>query len=199
MSAPEVHWHRAAVTRAERVAALRASGATLWFTGLSGSGKSTIACALEASLLGRGVRAYRLDGDNLRTGLNRDLGFSDTDRSENIRRIAEVARLFCDSGAVAIVGAISPFRADRDAARKLHEEDREGPLRFLEIHVHAPLAVCEARDPKGLYRKARAGEIAGFTGIDSPYEAPERPELVLDTSRLSVEECLAACERLLGG
>ena len=193
----DVHWHGAALSRAERIAALGGAGATIWFTGLSGSGKSTIACALEASLLRRGVRAYRLDGDNLRTGLNRDLGFGDRDREENIRRIGEVARLFCDSGAVAIVGAISPFRRDRDAARTLHEQDRDGPLVFIEAFVSAPLAVCESRDPKGLYRKARAGELRGFTGIDSPYEAPERAELLLDTSTMSVEACVAACERAL--
>jgi adenylylsulfate kinase len=197
MSAREIHWHRPAITRAERIAALGAPGATLWFTGLSGSGKSTIACALEEALIGRGLRAYRLDGDNLRTGLNGDLGFSERDREENIRRIAEVARLFCDSGAIAIVGAISPFRRDRAAARRLHEEDREGPLRFIEVFVDAPLELCEARDPKGLYRKARAGELRAFTGIDSPYEPPDAPDLRLDTGLLSVPECVAACEALV--
>jgi len=198
VSGREVHWHRPAIARAERFAALGAPGATIWLTGLSGSGKSTIACALEESLVRRGVRAYRLDGDNLRTGLNRDLGFSERDREENIRRIAEVARLFCDSGAVAIVGAISPFRLDRNAARRLHEQDGEGPLRFFEVFVDAPLEVCESRDPKGLYRKARAGELSGFTGIDSPYEPPDAPDLRLDTGVLSVSECVEACEGLGG-
>jgi adenylyl-sulfate kinase len=189
--------HESSLTRDERFSRLKTHGATLWFTGLSGSGKSTIACELEKALITSGVSAYRLDGDNLRLGLNRDLGFDAAARTENIRRIAEVARLFADSGAIAIVCAISPFRADRDAARRLHVEDHEGPLRFFEIHVDTPLEICEQRDPKGLYKKARAGLISSFTGIDSPYEAPEAPELVLRGDRATPEESVAACLRLL--
>jgi bifunctional enzyme CysN/CysC len=148
----------------------------VWFTGLSGSGKSTIASAVAADLTRRGVLTYLLDGDNLRHGLNGDLGFSAADRTENIRRVAEVARLFADAGIVALVPVISPYRAGREHARALHES---AGLTFLEVFVDAPLDVCEARDPKGLYAKARAGELAGFTGIDDPYEAPVAPDLVI--------------------
>ncbi|HMN97095.1 MAG TPA: adenylyl-sulfate kinase [Phycisphaerales bacterium] len=191
-SPPEIHWHGSTLTRAERFERL-GRGATMWFTGLSGSGKSTIAAALEATLIRSGVRAYRLDGDNVRTGLNSDLGFGASARTENVRRLAEVARLMADSGAIAIVSAISPFRADRAFARRVHQSDREGALSFIEVFVDAPLAICEARDPKGLYRKARAGELPGFTGIDSPYEAPEAADIVLDARRSSVEESVRTC------
>lgn len=151
-------------------------GATVWLTGLSGSGKSTVAVELEALLVSRGRPAYRLDGDNLRLGLNADLGFATADRAENVRRVGEVAALFADAGVVAIVPVISPFRAGRDQVRSKHAE---AGLPFVEVFVDTPLAECERRDPKGLYAKARAGEIRGFTGIDDPYEAPLQPDLVL--------------------
>lgn len=165
-------WHASAVDRADRWAAAGA-GATVWLTGLSGSGKSTIAVELERRLIAEGRPAYLLDGDNIRHGLNGDLGFSADDRDENVRRVAHVARLFADAGVVAVVPLISPYRAARQLARDLHEA---ADLPFLEIFVDTPLAVCEERDPKGLYARARAGEITGMTGIDDPYEAPENPE-----------------------
>jgi bifunctional enzyme CysN/CysC len=167
-----VVWHRGAVDRADRPSA----GATVWFTGLSGSGKSTVAVEVERALVAAGRPAYLLDGDNLRHGLNADLAFSAADRSENIRRVGEVARLFADAGVVALVPVISPYRADRDRAREIHEAVG---VPFVEVFVDTPLEVCEARDPKGLYAKARAGEIKGFTGIDDPYEAPVHPDLRL--------------------
>jgi bifunctional enzyme CysN/CysC len=167
-----VVWQEGAVAREERPFA----GATVWFTGLSGSGKSTVAVEVERAVVAGGRAAYLLDGDNIRHGLNADLGFSAADRTENIRRIGEVARLFADAGVVALVPVISPYRADRDRARAIHEAVG---LRFLEVFVDTPLDVCEARDPKGLYAKARAGEIRGFTGIDDPYETPEHPDLRL--------------------
>jgi bifunctional enzyme CysN/CysC len=170
--AGNVVWHEGAVARADRPTA----GATVWFTGLSGSGKSTVAAEVERGLVAAGRPAYLLDGDNLRHGLNADLGFSAGDRSENIRRVGEVARLFADAGVVALVPVISPYRADRAAARAIH--DGVG-LRFVEVFVDTPLEVCEARDPKGLYKLARRGEITGFTGIDDPYEAPAQPDLRL--------------------
>lgn len=187
--------HAGELTREERSRLLATCagprrGCTLWLTGLSGSGKSTIASALEAALMRRGVAAYRLDGDTLRTGLNAGLGFAPADRSENIRRIAEVAKLFADAGLVAIASAISPFRADRDAARRTHED---AGLSFFEVFVDTPLEVCEARDPKGLYKKARSGQLPGFTGIDSPYEAPLRAELVLRSGHDAIDACAAAC------
>ncbi|HJR90904.1 MAG TPA: adenylyl-sulfate kinase, partial [Acidimicrobiia bacterium] len=161
------------------------AGATVWLTGLSGSGKSTIAAELEEALVGSGRAAYRLDGDNLRLGLNGDLGFAADDRAENVRRVGEVARLFADAGVVAIVPVISPYRADRDRVRAIHAE---AGLAFVEVFVDTPIEVCEARDPKGLYAKARAGEIKGFTGIDDPYEAPLAPDLVIDTTTTFVDE-----------
>jgi bifunctional enzyme CysN/CysC len=169
---PGVVWHAGAVARADRPSA----GATVWFTGLSGSGKSTVAAEVERALVAAGRPAYLLDGDNVRHGLNADLGFSAADRSENIRRIGEVARLFADAGVVALVPVISPYRADRDRARAVHAA---AGLPFVEVFVDTPIDVCEARDPKGLYARARAGEITGFTGVDDPYEAPERPDLRL--------------------
>ena len=180
-------WHDALVSADERAKLLGQRGLTLWLTGLSGSGKSTIGSALEHALLEERIFAYRLDGDNVRHGLNKDLGFSDGDRTENIRRIAEVARLFADAGCVAITSFISPFRADRAAARAVHEMAGVG---FAEVFVDTPLAVCERRDPKGLYKKARSGEIKGFTGLDSPYEPPESAEIRLDTTQKSVKECV---------
>jgi bifunctional enzyme CysN/CysC len=165
-------WHPGEVPRAARPSI----GATVWFTGLSGSGKSTVAATCERLLVAEGRPAYLLDGDNLRMGLNGDLGFSAADRAENVRRVGHVARLFADSGVIALVPLISPYRADRDLVRAMHVE---AELPFVEVHVATPIEVCESRDPKGLYAKARAGEIIGFTGIDDPYEAPVAPELVL--------------------
>ena len=170
--ATNVTWHPTAVPRDQRPW----PGATVWLTGLSGSGKSTVAVEVERQLVAAGRGAYLLDGDNIRHGLNADLGFSAADRTENVRRVGHVARLFADAGLVAVVPLISPYRADRGLVRAMHDE---AGLSFVEVHVDTPIELCEARDPKGLYAKARAGEITGFTGIDDPYEAPERPELVL--------------------
>jgi adenylylsulfate kinase len=181
--ATNVHWHDHAVTREEREKLAGHKGAVLWFTGLSGSGKSTVANVVDHLLHQQGKRSYILDGDNIRLGLNKNLGFSAEDRAENIRRIGEVAKLFAESGAIAITAFISPYRGDRDKVRALLE-----PGRFVEIHVDCPLDVCEGRDPKGLYKKARAGQIKNFTGIDDPYEAPDKPELVLKTAEKSPEE-----------
>lgn len=192
--ATNVVWHEGDLSREVRWPRVHGRGATLWFTGLSASGKSTIACALEAALVERGQPAYRLDGDNIRHGLNKNLGFSATDRAENIRRIGEVAKLFADAGTLAITAFISPYIVDRDHVRALHDEAK---LTFLEVFVDAPIDVCEARDPKGMYKKARAGIIKGFTGIDDPYEAPKQPELVLKTGELTVEESVASCFALL--
>lgn len=180
-----VVWHRQTITKQARARQKAQKPAVLWFTGLSGAGKSTVANALEAALFARGHHSYLLDGDNVRHGLNRDLGFTDEDRVENIRRIGEVARLMADAGLVVLSAFISPFRADRALVRELMDAGE-----FIEIHVHAPLEVCEQRDPKGLYAKARAGVIRNFTGIDSPYETPETPEIMIDTSKLSVDECV---------
>ena len=197
VKATNVHWHEGDLSRAERFKALASTGATLWFTGLSASGKSTIASALEQVLVTRGVHCYRLDGDNIRMGLNKNLGFSAEDRAENIRRIGEVAKLFADSGAIALTSFISPYRKDRDLCRELHAKAVGGPLPFLEVFVDTPIEVCEQRDPKGLYKKARAGQIKGFTGIDDPYEPPAAPELVLTPATMSVADSVAACLKLL--
>jgi adenylylsulfate kinase len=178
-----ITWHAGHIARPERERLLKQRGATIWLTGLSGSGKSTIAVAVEAALVERGHLSYVLDGDNIRHGLNSNLGFSPEDRTENIRRIGQVARLFTDCGIIVFSSFISPYRADRDAVRKLM-----GPGDFIEVFVDASVETCEGRDVKGLYQKARAGEIPEFTGISAPYEAPESPELVLDTNRQSVEE-----------
>lgn len=178
--------------REKRTALLAHRGAVIWLTGLSASGKSTLATALERRLLEEGVLAATVDGDVLRSGLSRDLGFSDADRRENIRRAAELAYHFADTGVVAIVALISPFRADRSmAAARMRERN----LPFAEVFINAPLATCESRDPKGLYRKARSGALAGFTGIDAPYEPPERPALELRTDRETIEESLAKLAR----
>ena len=182
-----ITWHEGQVSRKDRERVLGQRGATIWLTGLSGSGKSTIAVAAEKALTERGRLAYVLDGDNVRHGLNKNLGFSPEDRTENIRRIGEVAKLFTDSGVLVFTSFISPYRSDRDAVRK---EMAEGD--FVEVYVAASLETCESRDVKGLYQKARAGEIPEFTGISAPYEAPERPELVLDTNGQSVEESVTA-------
>jgi bifunctional enzyme CysN/CysC len=173
---PNVVWHDTTVSRADRWARLGWRGATVWFTGLSGSGKSTVANAVAELLHERGRPSYVLDGDNIRHGLNADLGFSAADRAENVRRVGEVARLVSDAGLVALVPLISPYRADRDRVRAIHVA---AGLPFCEVHLDVPLEVCEARDPKGLYAKARAGELTGFTGVDDPYEAPASPELRL--------------------
>ncbi len=176
-------WHAHKVSRAERAAQKKQQAAIIWLTGLSGSGKSTLANALEGEIFRSGHHSYLLDGDNVRMGLNKNLGFSDADRVENIRRIGEVAKLFADAGLIAITAFISPFRADRDLVRAL-----VAPGEFFEVYVKAPLEVCEQRDPKGLYKKARAGQIKQFTGIDSPYEEPLNPELVIDTDKQSLEQ-----------
>ena len=176
MVSENVVWHESDLPRRDRWDAIGVQGATIWFTGLSGSGKSTVAAMVERRLLESGRPAYLLDGDNLRHGLNADLGFSATDRAENVRRVAEVARLFADAGVVSLVPLISPYRADRDRARAAHHA---AGLRFVEVFVNTPIAECERRDPKGLYAMARAGEITGFTGIDDPYEPPTAPDLEL--------------------
>lgn len=195
--ATNITWHEGNLPREERWRHLKSRGCTVWFTGLSASGKSTIASALEQVLVQRGVHCYRLDGDNVRFGLNKNLGFSAEDRAENIRRIGEVAKLFADSGSVALTSFISPYRKDRDLCRELHEKDKTGALTFIEVFVDTPIEVCEKRDPKGLYKKARAGELKGFTGIDDPYEAPVKPELVLKPETMSVAESVEAVLGLL--
>ncbi len=181
-----------AVSKAERTEKNRHQGTLLWFTGLSGSGKSTIAKATGQKLFGMGVYAYILDGDNIRNGLNSDLGFSDADRAENIRRVGEVGKLFADAGLVTIAAFISPFRKDRDSIRA-----KLGSNEFIEIYLSCPIEECESRDVKGLYARARKGEISEFTGMSSPYEAPTAPELVLDTSKSSIDECTSSIISLL--
>lgn len=173
---PDVVWHEGTVTRRQRSLLTGTDGAVVWFTGLSGSGKSTVAVEVERALVDAGRAAYLLDGDNLRHGLNGDLGFSARDRDENVRRVGEVAALFADAGMIALVPLVSPYRAARDAVRRRVES---AGIRFVEVHVATPLAECERRDPKGLYARARAGELTGMTGIDDPYEAPEGAELTL--------------------
>jgi len=181
--ATNITWHQGAITGADRERLLNQKGIVIWFTGLSGSGKSTLAHAVEEKLFETGHLSYVLDGDNIRHGLNKNLGFSPEDREENIRRIGEVSRLFADAGVIAMTAFISPYRADRDKARELVEKGR-----FVEVFVKVPLDVAENRDPKGLYKKARAGEIKEFTGIDAPYEEPLNAELTIDTSIYSLEE-----------
>jgi adenylylsulfate kinase len=178
-----ITWHEGQIGRSERESVLGQRGVTIWLTGLSGSGKSTIAVAAEKALVQSGRLAYVLDGDNIRHGLNSNLGFSPDDRTENIRRIGEVSKLFTDSGVICFASFISPYRQDRDAVRAIME-----PGDFIEVYVAADVETCEARDVKGLYAKARSGEIPEFTGISAPYEAPEKPELVLDTAVQSIEE-----------
>lgn len=180
----DIVWHNTTVTHQDRVKLKRQQPVVLWFTGLSGSGKSTVANAVESKLLSLGKHSYLLDGDNVRHGLNKDLGFSDADRIENIRRIGEVAKLFLDSGAIVLTAFISPFISDRQQARELLAEKQ-----FLEVFIDTPLKICEQRDPKGLYKKARKGEIKNFTGIDSEYEAPLNPEIHVKTANKSIEEC----------
>lgn len=207
----QIYFHAGSVTREERAKALKQTGATIWFTGLSGSGKSTLAMALEQVLIQRGHAAYALDGDNIRFGLNAGpkilmetrgyseeqakrfgLGFSAADREENIRRIGEVARLFADAGLFALTSFISPYRKDRDAARKVHEQNKGGAIPFIEVYVNTPIETCEKRDPKGLYKQAReavaAGKGMGFTGVDDPYEPPRNPEITFDATSQTTEQ-----------
>lgn len=192
MSATNIVWHESQVGRSARLS----RGATVWFTGLSGSGKSTIASGVEAALIAGGRPAYLLDGDNLRHGLNADLGFSAEDRAENVRRVAHVAQLLADAGIVALVPVISPYAAGRQLARDLHVA---AGLPFVEVWVSTPLQECERRDPKGLYKDARAGRLKGFTGVDHAYEPPEAPELILPAHQMSVPESVARVLEALPG
>ncbi|RWR15267.1 adenylyl-sulfate kinase [Siminovitchia fortis] len=178
-----VVWHESAVSKEERQKRNGHQSAVLWFTGLSGSGKSTLSALLEKELFQSGAHTYRLDGDNIRHGLNKNLGFSPEDRTENIRRIGEVSKLMVDAGIITLSAFISPYRKDRDQVRSILEENE-----FIEVYVKCSLEECEKRDPKGLYKKARAGKIKGFTGIDAPYEEPEDPEITINTELLSLEE-----------
>ncbi|MDK2917964.1 MAG: adenylylsulfate kinase [Candidatus Petromonas sp.] len=184
-------WHRTNITKKDREKLLNQKGALIWFTGLSGSGKSTVASALEQRLFELGKLTYLLDGDNIRHGLNSDLGFSIKDRKENIRRIGEVSKLFVDAGVIVIASFISPLKEDRNNVRNLLERN------FVEIYVDCPLDICERRDPKGLYKKARKGEIKDFTGIYSPYEKPENPEITIHTNSQSIDECVETILRYL--
>jgi adenylylsulfate kinase len=222
IKATQITWHEGAVTREERARLLKQKGCTLWFTGLSGSGKSTLAVALEQVLIQRGHATYVLDGDNVRFGLNAGpkilmetrgyaeasakrfgLGFSAEDREENIRRIGEVAKLFADAGLITLTSFISPYRKDRDAARAIHEKNKGGAIPFIEVYMSTPIAVCEERDPKGLYKQARAavaqGKGMGFTGVDDPYEAPLTPELTIDTGTTTTKEAVATLLNFLHG
>jgi len=185
MKVNNITWHEGHVNRQVREGLLQQKGCTIWMTGLSAAGKSTLAFTLEHALVQRNRLAYVLDGDNIRHGLNRNLGFSAQDREENIRRIGEVAKLFADAGFITMTSFISPYRKDRDIARRIHDE---AGLFFMEVFVDAPIEVCEQRDPKGLYKKARRGELKGFTGIDDPYERPENPELRINTGELSPQQ-----------
>ena len=185
--ATNIKWHHGKITKVDRVNLLNQKGVTIWLTGLSGSGKSTIAVELEHALIENRHQAYILDGDNIRHGLNKNLGFSPEDRTENIRRIGEVAKLFTDAGIITITAFISPYREDRDAVRRLLSDGE-----FIEVYVKCPLDVCEERDTKGLYKKARAGEVKDFTGISAPYEEPLNSELTIDSSKLTVEESTRA-------
>ncbi len=178
-----VVWHETHVAKTARALRNKQKPAIIWFTGLSGSGKSTTANALESALFAKGFRTYLLDGDNVRHGLCKDLGFSDSDRVENIRRVGEVAKLMVDAGQIVLTAFISPFKRERELVRNMVDDDE-----FIEVHVSTSIDVCEARDPKGLYKKVRRGEIKNFTGVDSPYEAPKEPEITIDTSKKSVEE-----------
>jgi adenylylsulfate kinase len=214
VKAAQITWHAGTVTREEREKNLKQRGCTIWFTGLSGSGKSTIAVALEQALIQRGHAAYVLDGDNIRFGLNASpktlmetrnyseaaakrfgLAFSAEDREENIRRIGEVARLFADAGIITLASFVSPYRKDRDAVRAVHEKNKTGAIPFLEVHVNTPIEVCEQRDPKGLYKQARAavasGTGMGFTGVDDPYEAPANAELTIDGGAEPTQQSVA--------
>ena len=186
VKATNVYWHDGEVSREDRNKLLKQKGATLWFTGLSGSGKSTVAVALEKALMEKGHLCYRLDGDNIRLGINKNLGFSAEDRTENIRRIAEVAQLMVDAGLVVLSAFVSPYRKDRENVKNI-----VGKENFVEIFVNTPIEECEKRDVKGLYAKARAGEINDFTGVNAPYETPQNPDIEIDTSMVSVEDSVA--------
>lgn len=188
IKATNIEWHEGHVNRKDREKLLGQRGATIWFTGLSASGKSTIAFTVEHALIERGRMAYVLDGDNVRHGLNKNLGFSAEDREENIRRIGEVTKLFADAGIISMTSFISPYRADRDNARSLHDE---AGLPFIEVYMATPIDVCEQRDPKGLYKKARAGEIKQFTGVSDPYEPPLDAELIVDAGKTSASDAAA--------
>ncbi len=190
--ATNITWHEGSVSREERQKLLNQKGVTVWMTGLSASGKSTIACILEQMLLHKKKHAYRLDGDNIRMGLNKNLGFSAEDRTENIRRIGEVAKLFSDAGVIAITSFISPYKKDRDAVRAGMKAGE-----FIEVYVQVSLAEAEKRDPKGLYKKARAGQLKGFTGIDDPYEAPEKPEILIETEKTNAGDAAAQIAKYL--
>ncbi len=190
--ATNITWHEGSVTRDERQKLLNQKGVTVWMTGLSASGKSTIACILEQMLLHKKKHAYRLDGDNIRMGLNKNLGFSAEDRTENIRRIGEVAKLFSDAGVIAITSFISPYKKDRDAVRTGMKAGE-----FIEVYVQVSLSEAEKRDPKGLYKKARAGQLKGFTGIDDPYEAPEKPEILIETEKTNAGDAAAQIAKYL--
>ena len=185
VKAANITWHESHVDRTKREDLLRQRGCTIWLTGLPSSGKSTTGFTLEHELIKRGYLAYVLDGDNIRHGLNKNLGFSAEDREENIRRIGEVAKLFADAGLITMTSFISPYRKDRDQARKLHDDSG---LNFIEVFVDTPLEVCESRDPKGLYKKARQGDLKGFTGVDDPYEPPLKPEVIVKPAENSPEE-----------
>ncbi len=187
-------WHHGQVSRSDRERLLGQRGCVVWFTGLSGSGKSTVAVAVEARLIGAGRLCYRIDGDNLRHGLNKDLGFSPIDRAENVRRTGEVCRILADTGVIVLASLVSPFRAEREHVRALHAE---AGIPFLEVFVDVPLAVAESRDPKGLYRKARAGEIKDFTGVHQPYEAPAACDLTLPAATQSVDACALQVVQML--
>ncbi|NSL53251.1 adenylyl-sulfate kinase [Calidifontibacillus erzurumensis] len=186
MRSNHIVWHPAHITKEDRRRLNGHKSAILWFTGFSGAGKSTLSVAVEKELHHRGIRTYVLDGDNIRHGLNRNLGFSAEDRQENIRRIGEVSKLFIDAGIMTLTAFISPYRKDREMVRRL-----VGPDEFVEIYVKCSLEECEKRDPKGLYKKARKGEIKGFTGIDAPYEAPINPELIVETDKESLQQSVA--------
>jgi adenylylsulfate kinase len=187
--ATNIVWHEGKVSRAKRERLNNHRGFTIWFTGLSAAGKSTLAVAVEEALYEHGCNSYILDGDNVRHGLNKNLGFSPEERAENIRRIAEVAKLFRDAGVINLTAFISPYRADRQSARKLAEDENDA---FIEVFVECPVEVCEERDPKGMYKKARAGGIKDFTGINAPYEPPEKPEIHVRTDKKTVDECVEA-------
>lgn len=191
----DIVWHHGEVDRSARVGARLTGGVTVWLTGLSGSGKSTVAAAVERQLVADGIACYRLDGDNVRFGLNGDLGFSAVDRSENVRRVGEVARLMADAGLVVLVPIISPYEADRARVRAAHHA---AGLRFVEAFVDTPLEICEQRDPKGLYARARAGEITNMTGIDDPYDVPSDPDLVLSTTTADTASLAMAVRDELG-
>ena len=187
MKTKNLYWYEPSVTVKERWKSYDYKSCVIWFTGLSAAGKSTLANRLCSELHNRGAKSYVLDGDNVRHGLNKNLGFTPEDRKENIRRIGEVAKLFVDAGLIAMTAFISPYKEDRESARKLLKEEE-----FIEVFVKCPLPVCEQRDPKGIYRKAKAGQINEFTGVSAPYEEPQNPEIVLETDKMSLDECIAS-------